>query len=331
MISLACSLISVDLYCLVHCCIEPTPRMETPAPTNEPTKRPRPEPTPRPTPDEPDDDSRNDDTPKPSPRPTKSTPDPTRHQTPKPSDEPTKRPRPEPTPSPTPQPQKQKETPSPTHEPPTEHPTMDDNVDEDSDEIDFVGQCYFNKCRKCQGDCDNDHECGEGLICYQRKGNDQKIPGCSRGSPIGDVDYCIRKGDMDETPKPTNEPSIFMADEPTPHPTAHHVAQPSSEIGDHSNVLREVAKPGNDDDNKLGRCQGDCSSNDDCIGDLKCYKRKNFAPGGNVEDSNRFRGVLATESGSMTIATIPQMLGRRHVQRGSQPHGRQRCPLEASN
>ena len=255
--------------------------METPAPTNGPTKRPRPEPTPQPTPDEPDDDSRNDDTPKPSPRPTRSTPDPTRHQTPKPSDEPTKRPRPVATPSPTPQPQKQKQTPSPTHEPPTEHPTMDDNVDEDSDEIDFVGQCYFNKCRKCQGNCDSDDECGEGLVCYQRKGNDQKIPGCSRGSPISNVDYCIRKRDMDETPKPTNKPSIFMADEPTPHPTAHHVAQPSSEIGDHSNVLREVAKPGNDDDDKLGRCQGDCSSNDDCIGDLKCYKRKDFAPGGN--------------------------------------------------
>ena len=271
---------------------DPT-RMETPAPTEEPTKRPRPEPTPRPTPEKSDEDSRDDETPEPSERPTtrRPSPDPTRIRTPKPSDEPTERPRPMPTPSPTPKPQK--ETPSPSHEPtnrprpqptqsptvhPTHHPTVEDNIDEDSDTLEFVGQCYWRKCRKCQGDCDTDSECGDGLVCLQRKGNDQRVFGC-RGTPVRDVDYCIRKEDMDETLKPTNEPSLLMTAKPTPSPTAHPVAQPSNEVDDNGNVLREVESCSEDE--PCGACEGDCGGNSDCLGSFRCWKRKNHAKGGN--------------------------------------------------
>ena len=267
--------------------------MDTPAPTVEPTKRPRPKPTPQPTPEEEsDEDSRDDETPEPTDTPTtrRPSPDPTRFRTPKPSDEPTKRPRPKPTPSPTPKPQK--ETPSPSHEPtdhprpqptpfptvhPTHHPTVEEDVDEDSDTLDFVGQCYWKKCSRCQGDCDSDDECGgDGLICLQRKGNDQRVFGC-RGTPVRDVDYCIRKEDMDETAKPTNEPSLLITAEPMPSPTAHPVAQPSN-IDYHSNMLREVENCAEDE--PCGACEGDCGSNSDCLGSLKCWKRKDHAPGG---------------------------------------------------
>ena len=322
--------------------------MDTPAPTVEPTKRPRPKKTPQPTPEEEsDEDSRDDDTPEPTETPTtkRPSPDPTKFRTPKPSDEPTKRPRSKPTPSPTPKPQKetpspsheptdqprpkptppptpkpQKETPSPSHEPtdqprprptpsptvhPTHHPTVEEDVDEDSDTLDFVGQCYWKKCSRCQGDCDSDSECGDGFLCLQRKGNDQRVFGC-RGTPVRDVDYCIRTEDMDEALKPTNEPSVSVTAEPTPSPVAHPVAQPSN-IDDHSNVLREVEDC--TEDEPCGACEGDCGSNSDCLGALKCWKRKDHAPGGTDGRLESVPGCLGRGEFKFDYCYDPRMIG----------------------
>jgi len=47
------------------------------------------------------------------------------------------------------------------------------------------------KCGLCQGDCDNDDDCGDGLSCFQRSGFTQ-VPGCAKGGR-GDKkhqDYC---------------------------------------------------------------------------------------------------------------------------------------------
>ena len=41
----------------------------------------------------------------------------------------------------------------------------------------------------CEGDCDSDADCQEGLICYQRKGF-YPIPGCT-GDGIDGRDYCV--------------------------------------------------------------------------------------------------------------------------------------------
>jgi len=43
---------------------------------------------------------------------------------------------------------------------------------------------------ECEADCDNDSECKEGLICFQRDGY-LAIPGCS-GEGSKDSDYCIK-------------------------------------------------------------------------------------------------------------------------------------------
>ena len=43
---------------------------------------------------------------------------------------------------------------------------------------------------ECEGDCDNDSHCADGLICQQRSGN-EKIPGC-QGMSYKGWDYCIR-------------------------------------------------------------------------------------------------------------------------------------------
>ena len=43
----------------------------------------------------------------------------------------------------------------------------------------------------CQGDCDDDDDCVEGLVCYKRDAPYQTIPGCSGGDEdFTDFDYC---------------------------------------------------------------------------------------------------------------------------------------------
>ncbi|CAL6391783.1 unnamed protein product [Bathycoccus prasinos] len=41
----------------------------------------------------------------------------------------------------------------------------------------------------CEGDCDKDSDCGIGLMCFQRGGN-EPVPGCS-GTPKSGWDYCV--------------------------------------------------------------------------------------------------------------------------------------------
>ena len=47
------------------------------------------------------------------------------------------------------------------------------------------------KLKECEGDCDKDSDCADGLKCFQRRGN-EKIPGCE-GKADFEVDYCIPK------------------------------------------------------------------------------------------------------------------------------------------
>jgi hypothetical protein len=47
---------------------------------------------------------------------------------------------------------------------------------------------------ECEGDCDNDNQCAEGLVCFSRDSSDQVPPGCKAGGE-GDVsthDYCVK-------------------------------------------------------------------------------------------------------------------------------------------
>jgi hypothetical protein len=44
---------------------------------------------------------------------------------------------------------------------------------------------------ECQGDCDNDEDCGEGLVCFFRVGGDP-VPGCLDGEDDNSrTDYCV--------------------------------------------------------------------------------------------------------------------------------------------
>jgi len=62
-------------------------------------------------------------------------------------------------------------------------PSNRNNGNEDNNENDGLGLC--------QGDCDGDSDCEEGLVCYQREPYDPIPSGC-RGSLSWRTDYCVR-------------------------------------------------------------------------------------------------------------------------------------------
>jgi len=46
----------------------------------------------------------------------------------------------------------------------------------------------------CQGDCDHDSDCADGLVCFQRDAGDP-IPGCD-GTPNSRSDFCVTEDDL---------------------------------------------------------------------------------------------------------------------------------------
>ena len=47
-----------------------------------------------------------------------------------------------------------------------------------------------NVCTACEGDCDDDSDCGSGLKCFQRVATSDAVPGCSAGYVSSNHDYC---------------------------------------------------------------------------------------------------------------------------------------------
>lgn len=50
-----------------------------------------------------------------------------------------------------------------------------------------------NNIPECQGDCDNDDQCADGLVCFQRETSDgtNPVPGCNGAAQGGAADYCV--------------------------------------------------------------------------------------------------------------------------------------------
>ena len=81
----------------------------------------------------------------------------------------------------------------------------------------------------CQGDCDNDAECADGLICFQRDQNDP-VPGCL-GTDSSRNDYCI----VDPNAVPSESPSA------SPMPT--NVATTMAPTSSNQPTLRPTVSP----------------------------------------------------------------------------------------
>eukprot|EP00984_Skeletonema_dohrnii_P001331 scaffold413_cov76-Skeletonema_dohrnii-CCMP3373.AAC.2 len=111
---------------------------------------------------------------------------------------------------------------------------------------------------ECEGDCDSDHDCKDGLICFHRHGTTEPVPGCLGGEDESKgTDYCSRKDAEIVTASPTTAvPSI------SPQPTSTYPRL--KYVGDEWKP-RSVFP--------LSECEGDCDSDHDCKDDLICFER----------------------------------------------------------
>jgi hypothetical protein len=157
-----------------------------------------------------------------------------------------------------------------------------------------VGAALPNgKLGKCQGDCDSDAECADGLLCRQRTDNGI-VPGCT-GEWIGfrtGIDFCYDPADDDAngtavnpvlppttpttTPAVQNIPPVPPDSPPSPASAPAGGSTPpvvtsNEDMTPGTNNL-EIIGAG-DSTSNLPRCKGDCDNDDDCFGDFVCYQK----------------------------------------------------------
>ena len=131
---------------------------------------------------------------------------------------------------------------------------------------------------ECEGDCDDDTECAGTLVCMHRDGG-EIVPGCN-GTDASRTDYCF------VAPPPTSSPSLVPSTSTPPTTTSSPSASPTISAGPTISTsptteylrLTHVARNFIAGIYPLGRCEGDCDTDDECFGSLICYQRKNGEP-----------------------------------------------------
>ena len=135
--------------------------------------------------------------------------------------------------------------------------------------------------QRCQGDCDTDDDCADGLKCFQRTSK-QAIPGCIGGEEnVMVTDYCILDltgdGFVDKvTTSPTIKPTMkatVATKAPTNNPTAVPTNPPVPFVPRPSGPKKEIWNRGWEPKFLLGECEGDCDNDDDCLPGLICFSR----------------------------------------------------------
>eukprot|EP00980_Cylindrotheca_fusiformis_P005677 scaffold1184_cov132-Cylindrotheca_fusiformis.AAC.98 len=132
----------------------------------------------------------------------------------------------------------------------------------------------------CEGDCDTDSHCRDGLICFQRDSR-EAVPGCEGGeSDTSLTDYCI-----DENP----------------------------------NVADLVYYGSSPPDRKfpLGLCEGDCDKDSDCQDELFCFQRASYepVPGCNGRDSSEADYCVDPSTTSQKLARSTYVAGKLTVRK----------------
>jgi len=88
----------------------------------------------------------------------------------------------------------------------------------------------------CEGDCDSNNDCSDGLTCFQRDAGDP-VPGCVGGESVGvGTDFCIKISSGVESAEQARQSTTSRA-------------------------------------SGLGKCEGDCDYDSDCRGNMICYQR----------------------------------------------------------
>jgi hypothetical protein len=90
----------------------------------------------------------------------------------------------------------------------------------------------------CEGDCDCDHQCDEGLVCFQRDAGYGPIPSCANGENFdADTDFCVPSSSPRTpaqmptcpTDRPAPAPTVIEPAVQAPEPTAESTSETTSE------------------------------------------------------------------------------------------------------
>ena len=125
----------------------------------------------------------------------------------------------------------------------------------------------------CEGDCDDDADCQVGLVCFQRDGNSDPIPGCS-GSDNSRNDYCVLPSNAGQTPSLPTPTVPLSTPAAVPISDRFSNAGSSSNTISSSNVLSLVGNNGQPASRfPLGMCEGHCEGDHQCAPGLVCHSR----------------------------------------------------------
>jgi hypothetical protein len=164
---------------------------------------------------------------------------------------------------------------------------------------------------ECAGDCDEDSDCAEGLICFQRDVGED-VPGCLGGTDDNTrSDFCIRDpSSISSNTTSTSTTPPNTSNSSTASPTSLTLPIPNEAsfqtVAVSDNVVIEVfisaAKP-------LPLCAGDCDEDSDCEQGLICFFREAWqeAPGctGGVDDKTTTDYCVQGRASNTTDASSP--------------------------
>lgn len=141
-------------------------------------------------------------------------------------------------------------------------------------------------CGMCEGDCNSDEDCQDGLLCFSRgQGELTAVPGCVSGGD-GDkpgMDYCYMEAPPATTTSITTTTTttttvttstLTSTLEPVP-------VEPKETLNEWVDVIVDDGSPGVElyyirecsNDAPCDECEGDCDIDSHCMGGLKCFSR----------------------------------------------------------
>ena len=160
---------------------------------------------------------------------------------------------------------------------------------------------------ECAGDCDDDSDCADGLVCFTRDVG-QDVPGCLGGADDDTkTDYCIQGSSTMEknatASSTTTTSTASLTDVPSPPNNA-----PTQGLVISENVALSVFVT---DTSPLPECAGDCDDDSDCAEGLICFIRdaNEDVPGclGGTDDDTTtdycIQGTSSTTDSSATTVT----------------------------
>lgn len=117
----------------------------------------------------------------------------------------------------------------------------------------------------CEGDCDDDSQCAEGLVCFKRISKIDPVPGCAGLEAFNEVndrmtDFCVKegyKGILDQL--------NMLTEAPTVAPTPEEYWGTLTIAGDNGEPASAFP---------LQVCQADCDVDSDCAEGLYCLQRR---------------------------------------------------------